>query len=478
MPSSRKKDLSLAVLVAALVAAGGMVPLYRHYHRDNNPAPGSHVAKAPAAAAPGTPAAPAATPAVPAPGAATPGGPVATAPAAGAPGTGPEATPPVPPGTEVVPTEEAETDHGPATGSAAAPGISIARAAGLHLKPDPMHLGASVALVVDQDTGQTLLSKNEDAVLPIASLTKLMTTLLVTEAHQPMDEVLTITEDDVDMERHSRSRLRPGTKLTREEALRLALMSSENRAAHALGRAYPGGLPKLVEAMNAKAKALGIKNTTYVDPTGLSNRDRSTARDLSILVAEAAKVPLIREFSTTPAHLANLGGRTLQYRNSDRLVRDQRAGWDIELQKTGYIVEAGRCLTMLTKVGGHNLVMVLLDADSNNGRIADAQRMRRWVVAKNGWQDDIAVARAAAPRPSAKAHVAKASVKQAHGKGKAAGKTVVAKGKAHHGKKQHTEVAAKKSEAAGKSSKEGRVHQTFTAKHSARDKDEEKDRKG
>ncbi|MDB5958385.1 MAG: D-alanyl-D-alanine endopeptidase [Ramlibacter sp.] len=463
MAHSRKRDLSLAVLVAAVVAAGGMVPLYRHYHPEHAPA-GNQAAKASAPAASG-----------------------ATAPATAAPGTAETETeaaaPPAPPGTELVPAEEAENDHGPGSGAGAAPAISVARAAGLHLKPDPMRLGSSVALVVDRDTGQTLLSKNEDAVLPIASLTKLMTTLLVTEAKQPMDEVLTITQDDVDTERHSKSRLRPGTTLTREEALHLALMSSENRAAHALGRSYPGGLTKMVEAMNARAKALGMKNTTYVDPTGLSNRNRSTARDLSILVSEAVKNPLLREFSTDPAHLATLGGRTLQYRNSDALVRNSRSGWEIELQKTGYIVEAGRCLTLATKVAGHDLVMVLLDADSNNGRVADAQRMRRWVVSQNNWQDsNFAVARAEPPRHAAtKVNVARNEVKQVGAKGKtvvAKGKTVVAKNNARSRRKQaRSEVAATKKSPAVAKGKEGRVHQTFTARHSARDKEEEKSKK-
>jgi D-alanyl-D-alanine endopeptidase (penicillin-binding protein 7) len=454
MPSSRKKEFGLAVLVAALVAAGGMVPLYRHYHR----APAANqVARAPAPPAPATPGAPATS--------ATPAAPGAPAAGMAAPAE-PESA--APPGTELVPAEEAESDRGPASASPAGPGMSFARAAGLHQKPDPLHLNSSVALVVDHDTGQTLVSKNEEAVLPIASLTKLMTTLLVTEARQPMDEVLTITQDDVDMVRHSRSRLRPGTRLTREEALRLALMSSENRAAHALGRAYPGGLPKLVEAMNAKAHALGMKSTTYVDPTGLSNRNQSTARDLSLLVAEALKNPLMRDFSTTPAHLANLSGHTLQYRNSNRLVRDQRGAWDIELQKTGYIVEAGRCLTMATKVGGHNLIMVLLDADSNNTRLADAQRMRQWVVAQNGWQDKVTVARAEAPQAARKTRPVKA---QAKVKAKSA-TMVVAKAKA----KGKTAVAAAPKK--GGATKEGRVRQTFTAKHSAREKDGEKDGKG
>jgi D-alanyl-D-alanine carboxypeptidase len=245
-----------------------------------------------------------------------------------------------------------------------------------------------------------------------------------------------------------------GTTLTREEALHLALMSSENRAAHALARAYPGGVPRLVGAMNARARALGMTNTTYVDPTGLSNRNQSTAHDLALLVAEVAKNPVIRDFSTTPAHLASLGGRTLQYKNSNRLVRSDKGRWDIELQKTGYIVEAGRCLTMLTKVAGHDLVMVLLDADSNGSRIADAEKLRRWVVAQNSWQDETPVARAhpeaerkvaavseragggeegkpgASAHHKAKATKAKHEAAVAHkGSGKARGEQVAAAGK-------------------------------------------------
>jgi D-alanyl-D-alanine endopeptidase (penicillin-binding protein 7) len=323
-----------------------------------------------------------------------------------------------------------------------------------------MRLNASAALVMDQETGEVLLRKNEQAVLPMASLTKLMTTLLVAEAKQPMDEVLTITEADVDNERHSRSRLRVGTKLTREEALHLALMSSENRAAHALGRYYPGGLEKLVPAMNARAHALGMKNTTYVDPTGLSNRNQSTAQDLALLVAAAGKNSMLREFSTTPSHVASLGGRTMQYINSNRLVRNARAGWDIELQKTGYIVEAGRCLTMLTRVAGHNLIMVLLDAESNGTRIADAERMRRLVVAQNGWQDDIAVARAAASQEARKAKVAAADKKE---RAEPRRKTVMAK-------------ADQADKAAGKSSAKGaRTAKARTTVAKAKGKGKEKE---
>jgi D-alanyl-D-alanine endopeptidase (penicillin-binding protein 7) len=305
-------------------------------------------------------------------------------------------------------------------------------------------------------------------VLPIASLTKLMTTLLVLEAHQPMDEVLTITQDDVDTERHSRSRLRPGTKLTRQEALQLALMSSENRAAHALARAYPGGLQGMVEAMNAKAKQLGMKDTTYVDPTGLSNRNQSTARDLALLVRTASQNPTLSEYSTTRAHVASLGGRTLQYVNSNRLVRNQRAGWDIELQKTGYIVEAGRCLTMLTKVGGHNMVMVLLDADSNGARLNDAERMRRWVVAQRGLPDTVAQVRTEAPaRKAAGKNKARGKARSEVAKAGSAKKSVVAakgEGGRQAGAKKSsgrtTEVAKGPGKPAGK---DGRVRQTYAA---------------
>ena len=336
--------------------------------------------------------------------------------------------------------------------------LSVGRASGLHLTPDPLKLNSSAALLLDPASGEVLARKNDQAVLPMASLTKLMTTLLVLEAKQPMDEVLIITEEDVDTERHSRSRLKVRTRLTREEALRLALMSSENRAAHALGRGYPGGVPKLVEAMNTKAGQLGMKNTTYVDPTGLSNRNQSTARDLALLMRAASQDPLMREYSTTPSHLAQLNGRTLQYVNSNRLVRNQRAGWDIELQKTGYIVEAGRCLTMLTKVGGHDLIMVLLDADSNGARLGDAERLRRWVVAQWGLPDTVAKA-----KPESTRKVASAKKKKDKA-GESKRKTAVAR-KDSAKKSAPSEVAKTKGKAATQEAKkkDGRVRQTFAA---------------
>ncbi|MBQ9579206.1 MAG: serine hydrolase [Ottowia sp.] len=241
----------------------------------------------------------------------------------------------------------------------------------------PMELSASVAYVLDQNTHEVLLSRNESAVLPIASITKLMTALLIADANLPMDERITITHEDVDTSKGSSSRLPVGTTLTRGELLHLALMSSENRAAHALGRTYPGGLRGFVSLMNARAMMLGMHNTRYVEPTGLSSANRSSARDLAMLVAEAARYPLLRELSTWPGHEVTVGGRVLQYGNTNRLVHSP--DWDIALQKTGYISEAGRCVVMFTRVAGRQLVMVLLDAPNTRSRMADAERVRQWI---------------------------------------------------------------------------------------------------
>jgi serine-type D-Ala-D-Ala endopeptidase (penicillin-binding protein 7) len=254
---------------------------------------------------------------------------------------------------------------------------SYGQKAGLHSAQDELALRSSVALVMDQDTHEILFSKNEQAVLPIASLTKLMTGLVVSEANLPLDEVITITQDDVDTEKGSSSRLRVGTTLTRDEAMHLALMSSENRAAHALGRTFPGGLQVFVAKMNAKAHELGMKDTQYVEPTGLSFRNQSSAKDLATLVNVASQVPQLREYSTSPGAVVAVGKRMLQYNNTNRLVKNP--DWDIGLQKTGYISEAGQCLVMQAKVAGRKLIMVFLDSAGKLSRIADAERVRRWV---------------------------------------------------------------------------------------------------
>ncbi|CAM3748035.1 D-alanyl-D-alanine carboxypeptidase family protein [Paracidovorax anthurii] len=255
--------------------------------------------------------------------------------------------------------------------------LSFGQAAGLHAVADPLDLKSSVALVIDQDTHEVLLSKNDHAVLPIASLTKLMTGLLVSQAHLSMDEPITITQDDVDTEKFSSSRLAVGTTLTRGEMLHLALMSSENRAAHALGRTHPGGLDAFVVQMNAKAKLLGMTDTRYAEPTGLSSRNQSSAHDLAILVNVAHSDPLLRELTTSPSYEVAVGRRTLQYNNTNRLVKNP--AWDIGLQKTGYISEAGRCLVMQAQIAGRKVIMVFLDSAGKFSRLGDAERVRNWV---------------------------------------------------------------------------------------------------
>jgi len=254
---------------------------------------------------------------------------------------------------------------------------SFGQMAGLHGAQDPLDLKSSVALVVDQDTREVLFSKNDHAVLPIASLTKLMTGVIVSAAKLPMDELITVTQDDVDTEKRSRSRLGVGTTQTRGELLHLALMSSENRAAHALGRTYPGGLEIFVGLMNAKAKMLGMRDTRYAEPTGLSSQNQSSAQDLATLVSAAHADPVLRDLTTSPGHQVLIGNRTLQYNNTNRLVKNPE--WDIGLQKTGYINEAGQCLVMQTKIAGRKLIMVFLDSAGKLSRLGDAERVRRWV---------------------------------------------------------------------------------------------------
>lgn len=261
----------------------------------------------------------------------------------------------------------------------AAPRPSFGQLAGLQHTQDELELKSNVALVIDQDTNEVLVSKNDLAVLPIASLTKLMTGLILAEAALPMDEPITISQEDVDTEKGSRSRLKVGTVLSRSELLQLALMSSENRAAHALGRSFPGGLGQFVRQMNEKAAAIGMRDTRFVEPTGLSSRNQSSAHDLALLVRVAHEQPVLREMSTAPGQSVDVGVRTLRFNNTNRLVSNP--DWEIGLQKTGYISEAGRCLVMQTKVAGRKLIMVFLDSAGRLSRLGDAERVRRWVEA-------------------------------------------------------------------------------------------------
>jgi D-alanyl-D-alanine endopeptidase (penicillin-binding protein 7) len=239
-------------------------------------------------------------------------------------------------------------------------------------------LRSAVALVQDAASGEMLLAKNQSAVLPIASITKLMTAMVILDAGLDLEQRVVISGEDQDHLKGTRSRLRPGTVLTRDELLLLALMSSENRAAAALARTYPGGTAALVEAMNAKAQALGMQDTHYVDPTGLSSANVSSARDLARLVAAAHEYPLIREHSTRGSATVNaFGGRPLGFHNTNGLVRSGQ--WEIGLSKTGYIKEAGRCLVMRVRMASRELIVVLLDSWGRLSRVGDANRIKKWL---------------------------------------------------------------------------------------------------
>ncbi|MFN3860619.1 MAG: D-alanyl-D-alanine endopeptidase [Roseateles sp.] len=261
---------------------------------------------------------------------------------------------------------------------------SFGQAAGLHEVDDPLSLRSSVAYVLDQDTNEVLFSKNPQAVLPIASITKLMTALVVVEAGLPLDEKLTVTTEDIDTEKNTGSRLAVGTSLSRGDMLHLALMASENRAAHALGRHYPGGLQAFVAAMNAKAQSIGMTDTHFVEPTGLSSRNQSSAKDLAVLVKVSSQVPLLRDLSTSREARVALGKRTVQFRSTNGLLSNPM--WDIGLQKTGFINEAGKCLVMQARMAGRQLIMVLLDSSGKASRIADAERIRQWLTSLQGEQ--------------------------------------------------------------------------------------------
>lgn len=250
--------------------------------------------------------------------------------------------------------------------------------AGLHRVGDPLDLKSSVALVVDQDTNEVLFEKNIHAVLPIASITKLMTALITVEADLDLDEQLVVERADRTIDR-VRSWLNPGVRLTRAQALQLALMSSENHAAQLLGRTYPGGLAAAIEAMNAKAQLLGMHDTHFADPTGLSAENRSSPADLVRLVNATYEHPLLREYSTSSGMTLPVGKRVVRYGNTNRLTAS--SDWAIGLQKTGYISAAGRCLVMQAVIEGQRVVMVLLDSVGKYSRIGDAQRIREWLEA-------------------------------------------------------------------------------------------------
>jgi len=246
-------------------------------------------------------------------------------------------------------------------------------------------LRSSSALVQDAETGEIVFGKNTDAVVAIASITKLMTAMVILDRGLDLDEQITLSKEDAVAMKGARSRLHTGLTLTRGDLLLLALMSSENRAAAALGHSYPGGLEAFVDAMNAKAAVLDMSESRFVEPTGLSPANVSTAGDLAKMVRAAHEYPLIREFSTkgrAAIQASTMRGnrtvnRTLNYGNTNGLVRSSY--WDIELSKTGYISEAGRCLVMHVRLAEKDLIVVLLDSWGKHSRVGDANRIRKWL---------------------------------------------------------------------------------------------------
>ena len=265
--------------------------------------------------------------------------------------------------------------------------------AGLAAESPTPRLESNAVLVVDQSEGVPVYGKNVTAVMPIASITKLMTAVVVLDAQLPLDELLTVSYEDLDFVKGTRSRLGIGTMLTRGEMLKLALMASENRAASALGRHYPGGLPAFIAAMNRKARDLGMTSTHFVDSTGLNPDNVSTAADLVKLVEAGYRHPVIRDFTTSTSHYIAVDdgarNRILAFNNSNGLVR--QGSWDIGLSKTGYISEAGRCLVMQALIGDKPFIIVLLDSWGKLSRMADANRIKQWLEVQMGLRDHVQV---------------------------------------------------------------------------------------
>ncbi|PSB92169.1 serine hydrolase [Candidatus Pandoraea novymonadis] len=255
--------------------------------------------------------------------------------------------------------------------------LSAGRIFGLHEVPDVLALRSSVAYVLDAHTSEVLLEKNSRAVLPIASISKLMTAMVVLDAKLPMTDMMVITDEDRDYEKGTGSRLAIGSKLSREDMLHIALMASENRAASALSRYFPGGRAAFIAAMNHKAKELGMHDTIFADSTGLTSQNVSSAFDLVKMVKAAYQYPEIRRFSTDSSYEVSTGLRELLYRSTNYLMG--HSDWDIGLQKTGYISEAGQCLVMQTTIDGRSMIMILLDSTDKYSRFADAIRVRKWL---------------------------------------------------------------------------------------------------
>jgi D-alanyl-D-alanine endopeptidase (penicillin-binding protein 7) len=258
------------------------------------------------------------------------------------------------------------------------PSVSAAAAAKVGSRPrSSPDLRSNAFYILDESESKVLAARNEGIAAPIASITKLMATLVVLEARQPMGEMISITRDDVKGTAGSHSRLAAGARLSRADLLHLALMSSENRAAYALCRTYPGGMQACVRAMNSKARSLGMKSARFAEPTGLSSSNVSSPRDLAKLVRAAAANPTIRKYSTDPEHTVLVNGRALEFRSTNSLVK--KPDWHVTVQKTGYNADAGRCLVMQAVIDGRDVVIVLLNSWGRLTRIGDANRIRDWM---------------------------------------------------------------------------------------------------
>lgn len=263
-----------------------------------------------------------------------------------------------------------------------------------HRKPHRLpvlKVQSHIALIYDEQTRHPIYHKNSETVVPIASITKLMTAMVMLDAKLPMDEEVNVTEDDLNKLRRAKSKLRVGMTLTRSEMLKLALMASENRAALALARSYPGGPDAMVAAMNAKAHVLGMENTRFFDPTGLDSDNVSTAQDLVKMVSAARYYPLIHQYTTSASHsVEGLRGRTMRFSNTNPLVRN--ASWEIGVSKTGYISEAGLCLVMETTINRRPVIIVLLDSWGKHTRVGDANRIRKWMETANNLDTQLSLA--------------------------------------------------------------------------------------
>jgi len=279
-------------------------------------------------------------------------------------------------------------------GYALAGNIAHAESGDNHLKQDKtirasvfgsvasLKLRSNIALIFDEQSQLPIYAKNSRSVAPIASITKLMTAMVVLDAMLPLDEEVSVEKADLDRIKGTRSRLQVGMTFTRNELLKLALMASENRAASALARSYPGGKQALVAAMNAKAIVLGMQDTKFLDPTGLNTGNVSTAQDLVKMVSAARNYPLIHRYTTSASHSVDgFGGREMRFSNTNPLVRN--VSWDIGLSKTGYISEAGLCLVMEATIDERPMIIVLLDSWGKHTRVGDANRIKRWIESGN-----------------------------------------------------------------------------------------------